>query len=474
MADRTDGFEEPYLVCLGSTDEIGASCHYLQIDGTGIMLDAGADPEEDGLDSVPDLEFIKDRTDTWVDHVLITHAHQDHLGSLPVVIQNFPHVMVHMTRATRDLAGVLLPSSARLQARKLQEGSTTTEPLFGADELDAYEYLYLGHHLEIPFDLTGVRGNTRIEGRLWDAGHVLGAAGVEIEIEDGDKVHRVFYTSDTSLTAQAILPGGSYPEGPIDTMILESTLGADPEAETYTRKTEERKFGEALKETLERGGTALVPVFALGRSQEVLAMIDRFKNRGIIDEDVPVYSAGMMRAISDVYDKTRFTTPRLNQDFEVYGVSQKRLPRGQNGLKNALKQPGILVVGSGMMFERTISNKLAQEMIGDEKNSVLLVGYAREDSPAGRLLVAENDEVMLDEARGMQDLRCQVSRFRFSGHSHRRDLLDLVERLQPRRIILVHGDTEARDWMADNIKFFNPDAEIVVPLRGEPVRLLPE
>jgi cleavage and polyadenylation specificity factor subunit 3 len=164
----------------------------------------------------------------------------------------------------------------------------------------------------------------------------------------------------------------------------------------------------------------------------------------------------------------------MNEDFEVYGVAQKRLPRGQNGLKNALRSPGILVVGSGMMFERTISNKLAQEMVGDEKNSVLLVGYAREDSPAGRLLAAENDEVVLDDARGVQDLRCQVERFRFSGHSHRQDLLDLVEQLQPRRIILVHGETEARDWMADNIKRFNPDVQIVLPVRGEPVRLLPE
>lgn len=473
MGHETAAADEPYLVCLGATDEIGASCHYLQIDGTGIMLDAGADPEEEGREAVPDLHFIKDRADAWVDHVLITHAHQDHLGCLPVVIQEFPHVLVHMTRATRDLAGVLLPSSARLQVRKQQEGTSSAEPLFGTEELDAYEYLYLGHHLEFPFELTGVRGRKQIEGRLWDAGHVLGAAGVEIEVEDGDEVRRVFYTSDTSMTAQAILPGGSYPEGPIDTLILESTLGGDPEAEQYSRKTEERRFGEALAETLERGGTALVPVFALGRSQEVLAMIDRFKRRGIIDDETPVYSAGMMRAISDVYDKTRFTTPRMDQDFEVFGVNQKRLPRGQNGLRRALEEPGILVVSSGMMFERTISNKLAQEMVDDEKHSILLVGYAREDSPAARLLESTNGEVVLDEARGVQPLKCQVGRFRFSGHSHRRDLLNLVEQLEPRRILLVHGDSNAREWMADNIRFFNPDAEIEVPERGQPVRLFP-
>jgi Cft2 family RNA processing exonuclease len=480
MPDLPDG-EEPYLVCLGGTSEIGASCHYLNIDGTGIMLDAGADPEGEGMDSVPDLNYVVDRADTWVDHVLVSHAHQDHLGSLPVVIRTFPHVLVHMTRATRDLANILLPSSARLQVRKLQEGSTTSKPLFDADELEAYEYLYLAHHLEMPFDLTGIRGRTPVTGRLFDAGHVLGAMGVEIDVEaedEDDEPRRVFYTSDTSLQPQAIIPGGSYPAGPIDTLILESTLGADEEAENYTRTTEERRLGEALKETLERGGTALLPVFALGRSQEVIAMIDRYKRRGIIAEDTPVYSAGMMRAISDVYDRTRYTTPRLNAEFEVYGVEQKRLPRGQNGLTRALAEPGILVVGSGMMFERTISNKLAQEMVGDSKNAVLLVGYAREDSPAARLMEAEGEgddrQVVLDDVRGPQPLRCTVDRFRFSGHSHRQDLMDLVERLAPKRIILVHGETVAKTWMADTIKSLHPDIEIVMPTQGERVSLFSE
>ncbi|MBO6575141.1 MAG: MBL fold metallo-hydrolase [Rhodothermales bacterium] len=466
---------EPYLVCLGKTDEIGASCHYLHIEGTGILLDAGADPEQEGEDSIPELALVRDRPDAWVDHVMISHAHHDHLGSLPVVIRTFPHVLVHMTRATRDLANVLLPSSARLQVKRLREGSSSAAPLFDVDELEAFEYLYLTHHLEIPFDLTGIRGARRVTGRLWDAGHVLGAAGLELEIQ-GEPTRRIFYTSDTSLRPQAILPGGSYPEGPIDTLILESTLGADPDAETTTRKTEERRFGEAVKETLDRGGTVLVPVFALGRGQEVLAMIDRFKRRGLIDEDTPVYSAGLMRAISDVYDKTRFSTPRLNNDFEVYGVEQKRLPRSQAGLTRAIQEPGILVVGSGMMFERTISNKIAQEMVENEKNAILLVGYAREDSPAHRLMEAEGHEpeVILDEHRGPQTLRCSVGRFRFSGHSHRRDLLDLVERLDPKRVILVHGDEQAREWMADNIRYFNPAIDVVTPAHGEEVALLPE
>ena len=110
-------------------------------------------------------------------------------------------------------------------------------------------------------------------------------------------------------------------------LFLETTLGADTEAEETSRKEQERAFGEALFRVVARGGSALVPVFALGRSQDVLAIIGRFKNRGHIPDETPVYTVGSMRGISAIYDDTRNSTPRLDPDFEVYGVEQKRLPR---------------------------------------------------------------------------------------------------------------------------------------------------
>ena len=129
------------------------------------------------------------------------------------------------------------------------------------------------------------------------------------------------------------------------------------------------------------------------------------------------------------------------------------------------------------MFERTLSNRIAQEVVEHEKHAVLLVGFAREDSPAHRLLAAtgngEAPEVVLDALRGRQNVRCGVERFRFSGHSHRRDLIALVERLAPGRVIIVHGETRAKNWMADNVRYFHPDIEICVPAQGEEVALWP-
>jgi cleavage and polyadenylation specificity factor subunit 3 len=457
---------------LGSSEAIGASCHFLKIEGTGIMLDVGADPENDGPDGIPDFDQLHRHADRYVDHAIITHAHHDHLGALPILIRHFPHVLIHMTRATRDLADLLLPASARLQRRRLREGSSPHEPLFTEEELDVYSYLYLTHNYSESFDLTGVRGRVPVKGRFYHSGHILGAAGLLIEVErSNDEPYRIFYTSDTSSRPQVILPAGEYPEEQIDTLILESTLGADPEAELTTRRTEENKFFESLKKSIDRGGTVLIPVFALGRAQETLALIDRAKKRGIIPEDIPVYTSGSMRAVSDLYDKTRMSTPRLNADFQVFGVEQRRHPRGMTARLNALNEPSIHVASSGMMFERTLSNELAQTLIEDERNAVLLVGFAKEDSPAARLIEAAaagaGTEVVLSESIGPQPVNCTVERFRFSGHSHRRDLIQIVERMKPKQVILVHGEEAARQWMADNIRYFYPDVVVHNPQLGQ-------
>ncbi len=456
---------------LGETEEIGASCHYLQMDRTGIILDAGADPEKEGMDSMPDLEMIANHPDWPVDHVIVSHAHHDHLGALPLVTKTFPHARIHMTSATRQLADILLSASACLQRRKLKEGSTSVDPIFDEDEVEASSYVYEARPLEDEFDLSGHNAASDVTGEFFDAGHILGSVGVMLRWEEEGRLRKLFYTGDTGQRNQTIIPGAVYPDEEVDILLLESTLGADPTAESVTRRSEETRLGESLATVLKRGGTVLMPVFSLGRGQEMLALIDRYKKRGIIDDGIPVYTAGMMRAIAELYDKTRFNTPRLNEEFQVYGVQQRRLPRSNDALKEALKTPSILCVGSGMMFERTLSNKLAQQLVENPKNAVFLVGFAREDSPGDRLVTAhaqgKGTDVVLSEARGPQPVWCDVDRFRFSGHSNRRELLKLVESLNPEKIVLVHGEKKAKEWMADNIRFFFPNIELHVPGEGE-------
>jgi Cft2 family RNA processing exonuclease len=461
------------LLPLGETDKIGASCYYLNIEGTGILLDAGQSPSDDSVEGLPQFDLLDEDPDRVVDHVIITHAHHDHVGALATVVQRWPHAAIHMTVATRHLLDTLLPASARLQARRARENGTVGPPGLTEEEVEAVTYLFHGHTLEETFDLTGLLGRAHVYGKFFHAGHVLGAAGMLVTFEEAGLRRRLFYTSDTNLRNQTIHPGGEYPEPPIDVLVLESTLGADGDIENVTRRSEEEALCEAISRTLARGGRVLLPVFALGRAQEVLALIDRFKRRGRIPETVPVYTSGLMRGVSDIYDRTRYSSPRLDPEFEVYGVDQKRMPRSRAAAANVLQEPAIHIASSGMMLENTLSNRLAQRLMGDEKSGIFFVGFVKEDAPGSRLLEGfeSGASVSLDPMHEPQKVRCEVAKFRLTGHSNRRDLISLVGRLNPEITVLVHGDPDARSWMADNIRFFHPETEVVLSEEGQPLIL---
>ena len=458
------------FISLGNSNDIGASCHFLGIGESGLVLDAGADPNAEGPKSLPRFDEIRQRNGATVGDALVTHAHHDHIGALPGLVEEFPFVQIHLTQATRALAEYVLPASARLQRRKYEEGSSPYPPLFDEEDVDALSYLYSAHAYDEPFELSG----GEVSARFLYSGHILGAAGVVLTFREKGRQRRLFYSSDTCVHAQTIIPGGQYPERPIDVLVLESTLGADAEAELITRKSEEKRLLAALKAVLARGGAALMPVFMLGRAQEMLALIDRFKRNGHIASDVPVYTAGGLRAVSSIYDATRYDTPRLDEEFQVFNVEQQRVPRGDKAKRRALKEPSIHVVASGMMFENTLSNRVAQQLVESEKNAIFLVGFAKEDSPAGLLLEAvrsEDEGIVFDRRVGMQPLKCEVQRFRFSGHSHRRDLIQLVDSLRPRTVVLVHGEASARAWMADHISASHPEIEVLTPHIGAPVEV---
>ena len=466
------------FLALGETDDIAASCHYLDLQGTGILLDAGVDPRTDGSDSLPSFDLVHRSDDRFVDHAFVTHAHHDHMGSVPVLYREFPHVITHMTDATRRLLEFLLPASARLQARRVREGSSKADPLFTEKEVEPLSDLYLTHALQKPFDVTGLKGDVPVKAQFYTAGHILGGVGVELTVDPDNDATRIFYTSDTKLSAQSILPGAQYPDE-TDVLILESTLGNDEEAAQTSRGEEMKKFTEALQRTLNRGGTALIPVFVMGRAQETLAVLDRLKRQNKIDEDVPIYTAGSMRAIADLYDQTRTSTPRVDSNFRVFGVDQKRLPRSTSRKEEALQGPSIHVLSSGMMFEPTLSNRIGRRIIDDPKNAVLLVGYSKEGSPAARLFDAaqngsESSEVVLNPETGAQPVRCTVERFRFSGHSNRHELLQVVEHMAPREVILVHGEPDARDWMEEHIRAIDDSITVHQPKGGVPIDLLNE
>jgi Cft2 family RNA processing exonuclease len=436
--------------------EIGANSYLVELNGKRIILDSGMHPKEEGLDSLPAHHELQANS---IDSIFVSHSHLDHSGSLPVLMRDQPDAEVYMTPATTKLVDALLHNSVNVMESKRIELGITDYPFYNHRELDTMEKRWRAFNYERPFNIGG-----GVHATFHDAGHILGSAGVMLETTD----QRVFYTGDVQFEKQTLIPGASLPEDDIDILIIETTRGASPRDKSYSREEEELRFAKSINDCLEGGGSVLVPVFAMGKTQEVMTMINRFKNEGLIP-DAPVYIGGLSTKMTVIFDEFADSTPRNQPGFRILkdmeiktgGRRKKRVP--------ITYQPGsIYALSSGMMTEKTVSNNFARGFINNPKNSLLFVGYADPDSPAGHIRAGEvGDLINLDPEQPPIQFNCPMEIFDFSGHATRDDLLDYILRVEPKKTLLVHGDPEASQWFADQLAEKLPDCETIIPTPGK-------
>ena len=215
----------------------------------------------------------------------------------------------------------------------------------------------------------------------------------------------------------------------------------------------------------------LLPVFALGKTQEMLAVFLRMKQRGLLGE-VPIYIGGLGTKMTEIYDKFAASSPRLLPGLSLLDSVAPYVLGGREAGATPIKSRRIYALSSGMMTEHTLSNKFAQRMLGDARNAVFFVGYADPDSPAGKLRAAAPGEmVTLDEDSPPVPRNAQVEVFDFSAHSQREDILAYIRRLQPKKVVLVHGDPGALEWFRSTLAEQEPAMQVVIPPPGEAVEL---
>jgi cleavage and polyadenylation specificity factor subunit 3 len=441
---------------LGSELEIGDSSYLLTLDGVNLLFDAGVHPRREGLNSLPDYHKV---TQEDVDAILISHCHLDHLGSLPVALSYFPHARVLMSEASAVLAPLMLHHTAKVMNRLVAEG-IYEEPLFSGTDVDLISYIFQGMDGSRPFSIHSLENHKPdLQARFYDAGHILGAAGIWIESPTAN----VFYTGDTSAHNQEIISGAIYPEGPVDLLIAECTLGSDPRSERRRRRDEIRRFARAINSVIGREGTVLIPAFALGRTQEMLALLHRLRSEARIP-DVEIYTAGFGGAVSEIYDRTSKYTRRQLPRVRLEELDVQPVPRGSLKRCRFLREPSIVLVSSGMMAAGTLSNKLAQIMLPDARHGIFFVGYVDPDMPGHRVLVAnQGGKVQLAPDASEVGVQCQRERFHFSAHSNRRDLLKLVDRLLPKTILLAHGEHDSIHWMKQALSHRHPGISVILP-----------
>lgn len=447
---------------LGGGCEVGANSFLVSLNGHQVLLDCGTHPKKDGAAALPAFDLLSRRPDACV----ITHGHVDHCGAAPHLARMFPGIKWHATSATARIMDRMLHNSVSVMTTLSKERGISDYPLYEHEDVGYFLRATEHHDFLKPFPLPCGDG---AEAMFIEAGHVLGGGSVLLRLPG----HTVFYTGDICKTRQHLM--GGYRPLPrdihVDTLVIESTQGATDDDSFGTYREEIERLGEALNATLRGGGCALIPSFALGRTQEIANIVADLQERGIIPF-TPIYTAGLGRAIYEVYQTF---SDQLMPHAELRPL--RRFERLGNlwepgEVKRLLREPCVIVATSGMMMENTPSALLAQEMVRQTQHGIFFAGYLDPDTPGYKLLHAPVGAPLQFELNRppVEKVLENVQKFRFSAHATRSELADVVDRIQPTNVVYIHGDPDAVKWMEENTgagrRTFMPEVGQVVTLEA--------
>ena len=325
------------------------------------MLDSGMHPKNTGEEALPNLKAIADRE---IKAILISHAHQDHIGTLPLLMRRFPAARVFMTEATAEIGSVLLHNSVNVMTRQREEIGEMSYPLFTHRETDRASERWRWCPLRQRISITGERAPQRERGLLtfefFEAGHVLGSTGILLRAEGKS----VFYTGDVNFDDQTIMQAAVFPEEKIDVLIMECTRGDHAKPSGWTRPGEERRFAEALERAFDRGAGVLIPVFALGKTQEMLALLYKLRRASRkISGEFPIYIGGLSSKMTDIYDRRAHMARRQLPRLQLMREAAPFILNDETIRDTPLRAGRAYVLSSGMMIPNTLSNIFARRLI---------------------------------------------------------------------------------------------------------------
>jgi Cft2 family RNA processing exonuclease len=430
---------------LGAARGIGASCFRVQIGPYEIVMDAGTRPK--GSDPLPAFELLE-----RPDLILITHSHLDHIGALPIFHRDFPDVPMICTHGTREIAHVMLTDGLKVQAAqqrrtlvgfpdeksapRQRQGNEDFGQVFTDRDLDRTLFELQTQPVGVDFfPLPGLKV------RFIHAGHIVGAACIYLEYGDRSLLYTGDYNTTSSRTAEG-LKLASLPTA--DILITESTYGSDTHP---SRRTQESDLIDSIVEIVRAGGNVLLPAFALGRAQEIILALRT--SATFHSANVPVYIDGLVREITDLFQERLELLPAAVQNFaknQSPFFSEKSSPRiisigSAKERPLAMAHPSVIIASSGMLTGGA-SIYYAKTLLARENAAVFISGYTDEESP-GRLLqsLAPGSEIELD---GTQlTVRAKIQRFSLSAHADRVGITQVIHRVNPQHLILIHGSQSA-------------------------------
>ncbi|OHE74582.1 MAG: hypothetical protein A2Y14_00790 [Verrucomicrobia bacterium GWF2_51_19] len=450
------------LTDLNRHQDIGANCLLLKMGPFTVVVDAGLHPKKTGHKSTPDFSKIDDFS---VDYICITHCHLDHIGSLPILARTQPQAKIILTSPSKEILPRMLNNSHSVMLRQREELGINEYPLYTRTEIEYLEQRYFPLLFQKPhvFEKNG----EKLEITLYSAGHILGACGFLFKYK-----HRsLFVTGDVLFRNQKTLKGASFPKIKVDTLVMETTRGLTETADA-TADDEMRRLVDVINHTLDRGGSCLIPVFALGRMQEILFILHEARRNKKL-KNAPIFCSGLGVSLIEVFDEVSRKTGLVNFHKKILqDLNAKPLPKETYEGGTLPDKPSIYVVSSGMVIENTPSYMVAAALLGSKQNSICFVGYCDPETPGGKLLVCEHNEPFFFETIPTEiHARAAIERFELSGHANREELLQLVYDMDPRTVVLYHGDEEAREWVFDELVDQHPNLQVINPTPGDPVAL---
>ena len=431
---------------LGGSDEVGASCLLIEMAGQRLLVDAGirvSPKARDGLSGelLPDLAPLNEGA---LDAVLITHAHADHIGAVPLVLGAMPDIPAYATPATIDLMNVMMADALRIMtSRSEQEG-----------ELPSYDQIQV-EHLERalrPVDLREpffINGAVRVQ--YFRAGHIPGAASIFLESEDGS----LLISGDLSFSPMRATPIAEIPRINPDVLILETTYGGKLHA---NRAAEEKRLVGAITEITQNGGRVLIPAFALGRAQEVALILDKAVAAGEMPK-IPVYMDGMTRSITQVFQKhpdylSRELKKHIEKENSMWrGDAVRYVQSTAQRMEIAHNPTPCVIVASSGMLTGGASPVYAEHIIKEPQSAIFITGYQDEEAPGRMLqrLAADGGGTIILNGK-KHSVACRVGTYSLSAHADENELTQYAAQLEPQQIYLVHGDGGARQRIDDLLR----------------------
>jgi len=444
----------------GADQGVTGSCHLLEALGQRILIDCGLFQGSRTLaaDNADDFGFDPGQ----IDAVVLTHAHLDHCGRLPLLVKRGFRGRIHSTDATRDLAAIVLKDSAHLQGDEAERNHE--EPLYTQeDAADALNLMRHPMHYGVPVDLApGIRCT------LYDAGHILGSASARFEVTEGSVTKSIVFSGDLGSRGRPLLHDPVAPP-PADILVMECTYGDrlhrsldDSVAELYA----------AINGALDRGGNAVIPTFALERAQEILYYLHAGCEDGhlppslqvFLDSPMAIAATELFRAHPEALSAEAAATFASGSDpLSVDGLAYTR-DREASQKINRVHGGAVILAGSGMATGGRVTYHLMRELPRAE-SAVIFVGFAAVGTPARRII---DGAQIVRMHRESISVRASIHTINgFSAHADRNELLAWHAQLHPLRTFLVHGELTAMKAFAARL----PPGQLDLPRFGDEYEL---